>query len=697
MIKDPRRALPPRLLSLFNLLLLSMFIVPFSYAVDLTDINFTNLTGGRTEVVLRFNGPAPQVTAYEIRQPARISIDMPNVTSVLGERYFSVDSGNTRTATVLTAGDRTRLVLGLTTLVPHDIRTQGNEMIVTVGRSTASAAPSMAAQGTVTDLDFRRNAEGEAQVRIQMSDNRAEVDIRSEANRIIIDIPNYELPPALARRIDVLDFATAVNYITARRMGNGARIEIESRDKYEYAAFQTTNTLSINVSTPAPAVQETASASAVAFDGDRISFNFQDIEIRRILQLIADTAGLSLVATDSVTGNITIRLENVPWDQALDLILRSRNLDKRIQGSILLVAPAQDIADQEQQRLNNARALEELAPLQTEFVQINYATAANVLSFITNDENLLSSRGAASIDQRTNSLLIKETASNLQRIRQAIDFIDVPVRQVMLESRIVVARSSLSNEMGIRWGGGALARGGRNFGYLTGGIEGTQAIQNSGAQWAQYYSGGPLPAYQNVSIPANTGFNPVVNMPTSSPNATSFTVGFAALDYVLDLELSALESRGRANIVSQPKLITADGERARVASGTEIPYLTEDGIQFRQAVLSMEATPQITPDGRIMLQLLVTQDSPGNITPGGVSINTNTLQTQVLVDNGETLVLGGVYRVEEVEEELKTPILGDLPLIGRFFRSSQRLELKNELLIFITPKLIDERVTIGSR
>lgn len=697
MITDPKRAMPQRLLSLLGLCMLSLFLAPISHAVDLTEINFTSLTGGRTEVLLRFNGPAPAVSAYEIRQPARISIDMPDVTSVLGERYFSVDSGNTRTATVLTAGGRTRLVLGLTSLVPHEIQTQGNELIVTVGRSTASVAQSQVAMGSVTDLDFRRNPEGEAQVRIQMSDNRAEVDIRSESDRIIVDIPNYELPAALARRIDVLDFATAVNYITARQMGNGTRIEIEPNGEFEYAAYQTTNVLSINVGLPAPEVAENVDEASLTFVGDRISFNFQDIEIRRILQLIADTAGLSLVATDAVTGNITIRLENVPWDQALDLILRSRNLDKRIQDTILLVAPAQDIADQEQQRLNNARALEELSPLQTEFVQINYATAANVLSFITNDENLLSSRGAASIDQRTNSLLIKETASNLQRIREAIDFIDVPVRQVMLESRIVVARSSLSNEMGIRWGGGALARGGRNFGYLTGGIEGTQAIQDSGAQWAEYYSGGPLPAYQDVSIPANTAFNPIVNMPTTSPNATSFTVGFAAMDYVLDLELSALESRGRANIVSQPKLITADGERARVASGTEIPYLTEDGIEFRQAVLSMEATPQITPDGRIMLQLLVTQDSPGNITPGGVSINTNTLETQVLVDNGETLVLGGVYRVEEVEEELKTPILGDLPLIGRFFRSSQRLELKNELLIFITPKLIDERVSIGSR
>ncbi|WLD57898.1 type IV pilus secretin PilQ [Salinispirillum sp. LH 10-3-1] len=678
--------------------LAGLLLMPFATAVDLTDIDFVSLAGGRTEVTLTFNGPAPEASSYEIRQPARISIDMPGVVSTLPQRYYTVTSGNTRAATVLTAGDRTRLVLNLTSLVPHDIEVVNNQLVITVGRSSLSQTGAIAPRaGSVTDLDFRRNPDGEAQIRIQMSDNRADVDIRSVGDRIIVDIPDYELPLALARRIDVLDFATSVSYITARRMGNGARIEIEPNGLFEYAAFQTSNTLSINVKEVKPAVTTAPGVGDTPFSGERISFNFQDIEIRRILQLIADTAGLSLVATDTVTGNITIRLENVPWDQALDLILRSRSLDKRIQGNILLVAPAQEIADQEQQRLTNERALEDLAPLQTEFVQINYATATNVLAFITNDENLLSSRGAASIDTRTNSLLIKETAANLERIRQAIDFIDVPVRQVMLESRIVVARSSLSNEMGIRWGGGALARGGRNFGYMTGGIEGTQGLQNAGAQWADFYSGGPLPAYQDVSVPLNTGFNPVVNMPASSPNATSFTVGFAALDYVLDLELSALESRGRANIVSQPKLITADGERARVASGTEIPYLTEDGIQFRQAVLSMEATPQITPDGRIMLQLLVTQDSPGNLTPGGVSINTNTLETQVLVDNGETLVLGGVYRVEEVEEELKTPILGDLPLIGRFFRSTQKLELKNELLIFITPKLIDERVTIGSR
>lgn len=678
--------------------LAALVLAPLSWSVDLTDISFVGLDGGRAEITLQFDGPAPQPTSYEIQQPARISIDLPDTVSALPERYYTIGLGNTRAATVLTSGDRTRVVLNLNRLETHDIeRTDERTLVVRVGgaRGVSQVAQEGRASGQVQDLDFRRNEDGEAQVRIQMSDNRANVDISRSSGRILVDIPEYELPGELARRLDVLDFSTAVRYITARQLGDGTRIEIEPEPNFDYAAFQTGNTLAINVKELTTA-EQVAAEDEFPFTGERISFNFQDVELRRVLQIIADTAGKSLVVADNVGGNITILLDNVPWDQALDIILTARNLDQRAQGDVLLIAPAQEIAEQEQQRLANQQAMEELAPLETEFVQINYTTASNVLSFIRDDENLLSSRGAATIDSRTNSLMIRDTAPNLMRIREAIDFIDIPVRQVMLESRIVVAQSSFTNDMGIRWGGGALARGGATSGYITtGGMGGAQDFRQIGSQWSEYYDDlgqggqGTPPSYQSVAVPTNTSIQ-AIPQPLNS-NAAAFTVGFAALDYALDLELSALESRGQAEIVSQPKLITSDGNEAEIASGTTIPFPGADGgTEFVDAVLSMTATPQITPDNRVMLQLEVIQDSPAG--GGSGNINTNTLRTQVLVDDGETLVLGGVYRVEDVEEVTQIPVLGDLPILGRFFRSTSQLELKNELLIFITPRLIEDRV-----
>lgn len=677
------------------LLMACLTAAPLSYAVDLTDISYVGLEGGQAEITLTFDGPAPEATSYEIEQPARVSIDLPNTISALPERYYSIDLGNTRAATVLTSGDRTRVVLNLDTLEPHEIeRRSDNELVVTVGAGQGVSAVSTTATGAagqVNDLDFMRNEEGEAEVQIRMSDSRASVDISSSGDTIFVDIPNYSLPDDLARRLNVLDFNSAVRYITARQVGDGTRIEIETEPDVDYSAFQTSNTLSVSVRDLSVLDADTTEEEEFQFSGDRISFNFQDVEVRRILQIIADTAGKSLVVSDNVSGNITIRLDNVPWDQALDIILRSRNLDKREEGSVLLVGPAQEIAEQEQQRLASQRDMEELAPLETEFVSINYTTAANVLSFIRDDENLLSSRGVATIDTRTNTLLLRDTAPNLIRIREAIDFIDVPVRQVMLESRIVVAQSTFTNDIGVRWGGGAVARGGETSGYLaSGGLSGAQDYRDIGAQWSEFYAeGGSPPPYQSVSVPSNTGINPAVNLPAQSSSAASFAVGFAALDYALDLELSALESRGQAEIVSQPKLITSDGNEAEIASGTSIPFPGPDGgTEFVDAELSMIATPQITPDGRILLDLQVTQDSPA----GGGEISTNSLTTQVLVDDGETLVLGGVYRVEEVEEVNQVPVLGNLPLLGGFFRSTSNLELKNELLIFITPRLVEERV-----
>jgi len=487
----------------------------------------------------------------------------------------------------------------------------------------------------------------------------------------------------------VTDFATPVQIVDALQEGDHTTFTVSASGDYDYLAYQADNTLTINVS-PLTAQEIERRDDIFKFSGEKLSLNFQDIEVRSVLQLIADFTDLNLVASDTVSGRITLRLKNVPWDQALELILKTKGLDKRQVGNVLLVAPAAEIAAREKLELENQKQISELAPLRTEFIQIRYASATELFNLFSNaggssEQSILSDRGSVIVDDRTNSIILTDTADRLQEFREVIAQLDVPVRQVLIEARIVTASDNFSEELGIRWGGGAIKDGAplgsrAKFGGSLTTLNELQDIIVSGDG--------------EISSPDDL----IVDLGVSSPGATSFGIGITGEQYILDLELSALAADGHAEVVARPKVITADKSPAIIESGTEIPYqeATSSGAtstSFKDAVLSLEVTPQITPDDRIIMQLNVKQDSVGQVFNGVPSIDTNEIETEVLVDNGQTLVLGGIFQTDRNVSTTKTPFLGDLPYVGRLFRRTLERDDKAELLIFITPRIIQDNLT----
>ncbi len=681
-----------------------------SSALTLTDMTFSSLPGDVTEVRLEFDAAPPKLSGYTIEQPARIAIDLPGTASALKSRRHEIGAGNARSATVVTTKDRSRLVFNLTRPVGYTSRVEGNAVILRIGQtesdkvfagtpaapvaqpSSVASAPVAASASTdmrVVNVDFRRGQQGEGQIQIMLSDDRASANIRREGTKIIADLDNVRLPENLSRRLDVTDFATPVRFVDARRDGRGTRIVIEPNDdEFEYLAYQTDRLLSINVSVLAPEQKEDRKKQLFPYTGEKLSLNFQNIEVRAVLQLIADFTGLNLVASDTVQGSITLRLQNVPWDQALDLVLKTKGLGKRQMGSVLLIAPAEEIAAREKIELEAVRQVEELAPLVTEYIQLKYAKASVLVNLLTSEKGLLSERGSAVVDERTNTLLMKDTAKNLEKVREALAMLDVPVRQVLIEARIVVASTSVGEEMGVKWGGAGFKNNGNN--WTT--VGGSQQTITEANQILFNRATGADPGTITLGT-AN-----VVDFGATNAAASTFAIGYQTADYLLDLELSAIETDGRAEIVSQPRVITADGQTASIESGTEIPYQQASSsgatnVAFKSAVLKLEVTPQITPDDRIIMDLVINQDSVGELTTAGPSINTNSVQTQVLVDNGETVVLGGIFRSEEIVSVSKTPFFGDLPLIGALFRYTNRSDDKSELLVFITPRLVKDSLT----
>mgnify|MGYP001160706935 CR=1 FL=1 len=687
------------LLSALSVVALMVFAGQAS-ATNLKNIQFSSLPGDVTEIRLDFDTAPPQISGYTIEKPARIALDMPGVVSDLKSKSHQIGAGNARSAVIVTAQDRSRLVVNLSRLVPYTTRIEGNSLLVRVGTEISGSqfaknetvtapvglTPSDAPGMKVVNVDFRRGEQGDGQVQILLNDARASANVRREGNRIIADLGNVRLPKELSRRLDVTDFATPVRFVDAQVQGGGTRIVIEpAKDDFEYLAYQTDKLLSINITNPPDENAQDDRKKKFPYTGEKLSLNFQDIEVRAVLQLIADFTGLNLVASDTVQGSITLRLQNVPWDQALDLVLKTKALGKRQMGSVLLIAPAEEIAAREKIELEAVKQVEELAPLVQEFMQFKYAKAADIAKILTSDQGLLSERGTAVVDERTNTILMKDTANNLEKIREALVMLDVPVRQVLIEARIVVATTSVGEEMGVKWGGGLAKDNGSNW-VTAGGSQTT--ISETNQILFDRANGDDTTAIDLDS--AN-----IVDFGATSSNATSFAIGYQTADFLLDLELSAIETDGRAEIVSQPRVITADGQKALIESGTQIPYeqATSSGatsVTFKSAVLKLEVTPQITPDDRIIMDLVINQDSIGEETSAGPTINTNSVQTQVLVDNGETVVLGGIFRAEEVVSVSKTPFFGDLPLIGSLFRYSSKSDDKSELLVFITPRLVKD-------
>jgi type IV pilus assembly protein PilQ len=689
-------------------------------------IDVQPLPGQQVELQLKLSGPAPQPMSFTIDNPARISLDLPNTTLDLPSRRQEANIGPLTTILTAEANGRTRVVLNLNTMVPYETRVEGNSVYVRIGQAPgATAAPSFAAQPApsargagaaapaaatpagdraIRNIDFRRGPNGAGQIVVDLSDPRTTVDVRQEGGRIVVDFQNTTLPQQLMRRLDVTDFATPVFTVDALRANRDARLVVTAAAEYDQLAYQSDNVFTLELKPP---VEQKAASTPGVYDqnkdytGERLTLNFQDLETRAVLQLIADFSGLNIVVSDTVQGSVTLRLQNVPWDQALDIVMTTKGLDMRRNGNVIIVAPAEEIAAREKAALEAVKDLQTLEPLRSEFIQVNYAKASELAELIKGEgsKTLLSERGSVAIDQRTNTLLVSDTASSLANIRRLVTTLDIPVRQVLIESRVVIVNDDYSRQLGVRFGSTVVKdrNNGNGLVSLTGNSAGSGTIVDSGVNNINT-NGSPFP----VSLPPiDQRYN--VNLPVGKP-AGSFALAILDADYLVDLELSALQAEGDGRVVSTPRIVATNQREARILQGTEIPYQESSSsgattVQFKQAVLSLTVTPQITPDDRIIMDLNVTKDAVGDIVPtatgGSVpSIDKRELATQVVVNDGETVVLGGVYETELRNSVTKVPGLGNIPGLGALFRNKTKTDNNAELLIFVTPKILRDGARI---
>lgn len=694
------------------------------WAQSLEDIKFSSLPGERFEVRMAFEGTPPDPQGYTIEQPARIVLDFPGVVSGLEERRFPLSFDNSSSALVLSSDGRTRLIVNLTELTTYQGRVEGNNYVLEVGAAqggyvaeasqTSAAEPSYSqeretpardSRARVTNIDFRRGEEGEGRVIINLSDDNVSADVASTGEGVRLSLANVWLPEELRRRLDVVDFATPVNLVSATHDERGTTINVAASGEYDYMAYQADNEYVISVK-PLTEREIEARSQEFAYTGKKLSLNFQDIEVRSVLQIIADFTDLNLVASDTVQGRITLRLENVPWDQALDLVLKTKGLDKRVNGNVMMVAPAAEIAERERQELASRKQLQELAPLRTEYIRVRYANAKEMFELFRGEENgqgsgagagsqggnratgsVLSERGEAIVDERTNSIILTDTAERIEAFKRLVEQIDIPIRQVMIEARLVIANTEFRREMGVRWGGVGYNAGSDSLLEIGGSTAGLDSSPASPAEWLT--GTGTLDLNENMMVDLGV-----------ADSAGSFAFSVLTDSAFIDMELSALENTGYAEIVSQPKVITGDKQRATIESGTEIPYQEASAsgattTSFKEAVLKLDVTPQITPDNRIIMNLVINQDTVGalNQATGIPTIDVTEVQTKVLVSNGQTVVLGGIFQVEQIKGEDKVPVLGDVPFLGRLFKRDVTSEEKRELLIFITPKIMADTLT----
>jgi type IV pilus assembly protein PilQ len=687
----------------------------------LQDIQVQSLSGQRVELKLVMTETAPEPLAFTIENPARIALDLPGTTLGLSQRRRDVNQGPLDTILTAEANGRTRVVLNLDLMVPYETRRSGNVVTVILGdgddydagstqfasspSSPSSSTPSYAAPGgrAITNVDFRRTRDGGGRVIVNLTDPGTPVDIRQEGARVVAIFKDTALPAELMRRLDVMDFATPVSTVDTLKTNLDTRIVISAEGKYDQLAYQSDNEFSIEINPVSDEIEEASSlySETKEYEGQRLTLNFQDIETRAVLQLLAETSGRNIVVSDTVQGNVTLRLRNVPWDQALDIVMTTKGLDMRQNGNVIIVAPAEEIAARETADLEARAAISELEPMYSEFLQVNYAKAGDLASLIGAEgtNSLLSERGSIAVDERTNTLLVQDTADRLEDIRRMVRTLDVPIKQVLIESRIVVVNDDFSRDLGVRLGVTA---------YRENAPDGAAVISGTG-------SGTNTMINSIVDNLGNTGQVTPVELPILSDRynvnvpiaeaAGRFSLAVLERDYLVDLELTALEAEGRGEIVSTPRVITANQKEARIEQGVEIPYQQSASsgattVQFKKAVLSLEVTPQITPDNNIIMDLRVHKDNVGDvISTGGIGgtvpcIDTRAVETQVLVEDGQTVVLGGIYETERRETISKVPFLGDIPAVGVLFRSKQLQNDKSELLIFVTPRILEEGSTI---
>jgi len=669
----------------WGLFLIAMFIGNVNATV-LEHIDYKVLPGDRVEVRLTMDQAIKPPKAFKTDNPARIALDFTGVKSALSNKNQEIGAGVAKSVNAITVGNRTRVVFNLIQMVPYQTRMEGNQFVITIGNSgkkvvesktfhdipSTSGKASGATHINITKVDFRRGKGGEGRVILDLSNPNASVDLRQEGRSVIADFYNTDINDELLRKLDVVDFATPAQTIETQRRGGTVRVTIKGTNNFEYLAYQSDQKFTIELKPLTKEEVDKRKKSKFAFTGDKLSLNFQGIDIRGVLQVIANQAKLNLVASDTVQGSVTLRLENVPWDQALDIILKSKGLGKRQNGNVLMIAPAEEIASREKAELQAEQQVQKLAPTRSEYIQINYAKAADIAALLKGEDNsLLSDRGSVTVDERTNTLLVQDTAVRLEEVRNLVNTLDIPVKEVMIEARIVTANDGFTRELGVRWG---LTDKNSQSGF-SGSLEGAQSIANG------------------TTPPLNQRLN--VNLPVANA-AGSIGVNIARLTdgTLLDLELSALQSENLGEVVASPRILTTNQKEAVIKSGEEIPFLqsTSSGaasITFKEAVLSLTVTPQITPDNRIILDLHVTQNTRGQQTVQGPAINTQELDTRVLVSNGDTIVLGGIYQQRTKTDTSKVPLLGDIPGVGWLFKNTKKENSKEELLIFVTPKIVE--------
>ena len=676
--------------------------------VSMTNIVPMQIAGQGTEIRVMFNGLPPQPQAYQLEQPSRLILDFDKAQQNLKQNSIPVATKEATSIDVSSDAQRSRLTVNLAEAGAFTTRVEGNTFILKINSATANAFASQqvvaqkAAQG-ISNIGFQRGSQGEGQIVVDLLGSNTPVDVQQQGSKVVVRTLGNKVPAHLARRLNVNDFATPVSTVDATNNGGNGVITIQTSGSYEYMAYQTDNKLTISLKRPEDK-NPLKPKAANAYTGKKISLDFQDIEVRRVLQLLADFTGINMVAADSVQGNITLRLKDVPWDQALDIILKTKNLDKRRNGNVIWIAPVSELIKAEEEEAKALAQSVKLAPIQTEYMQLSYAKVADIQKLITqtkssnnsnsasdnnnSSETLLSSRGSVSADVRTNTLIVNDTAQHIDKIRKMVDLLDIPVKQVMVEARIVRASTEFSKEMGVKWG--ILSQGiNQNNDLLVGGSDTTLWDLKTPSDDGKY----------TIQRPQNLN----VDLGVTSQGASRIAFGLISLsDFMLDLELSALQADGYGEVISTPKVLTADKQMAKVSSGTQIPYQSSQGgganavstTEFIDATLSLDVTPSITPDGKVQMLLNITSDTPGNPTPTGqLTINKNQINTNVLVDNGETVVLGGIFEQETRNAQTKVPFLGDIPYVGRLFRKDVKSDNKRELLIFVTPRIVNDSVS----
>ncbi len=669
-------------------------------------VDIANLPGGQVQLRFQMSGPVDEPRSFTVNDPARLVLDFDGVRSGLSASQQAINQGPVQQVTVLEGSDRTRAAINLSRVVPYTVRRQGNNILLTLDAGTAVATPTRpAARAPATTpvtgappqlgaVEFRRGARGEALIDIRLGGPNITVDVRQQGNDIIADFFGAQLPRGQERRLDVTDFATPVTLIDAFNQAGGARIVIQRSIPAEFLAYQTDDRYTIEV---APAIQDFETQERErdgerVYTGELLSLNFQDIEVRAVLQILADFTGLNVVVSDTVQGNLTLRLQNVPWDQALDIILQTKGLTQRQNGNVIYIAPAEEVAAREQLELQAVQTRQQLEPLRTETIQINYAKAEDLAALIKegsggqDERSLLSSRGTVSADPRSNILLIQDIPGKIAEVRNLITILDIPVRQVQIDARIVIASDTFRRDLGVRWGIAGFRRSG-DYGLasIAGTANANEGIINQAIANLQG-TGQPFP----ITAPALAD-RLGVNLGVDGGSSIAFAI--LGQDYLLDLELSALQAEGRGETLSNPRVITTDRKEAKIVQGQTVETIIRgadtDGAFTTEAFLELAVTPQITPDGRVIMDLKVTKNDIASLTETRVETNNREVETQVLVDNGETVVLGGVFESISANDVDKVPFLGDLPAIGRLFKRTINLNNKFELLIFVTPQIVN--------